>query len=89
MEREKFNHLCKLARLQLDDSEVAEFEKKFERLLGFVDLIQEYEPQSEGKPLTLIDKLELRRDTPATCDWPDFYDHKYNVPQVIDFEDGS
>jgi Asp-tRNA(Asn)/Glu-tRNA(Gln) amidotransferase C subunit len=89
MERDAFNHLCGLARLTLGAGEFAEFEGKFARLLGFVEQVQGYTPQTSGPPLTLIDRVELRRDMPLSYDWPENTAHSYRVPAVIDFEGGG
>ena len=89
MDRRTFDHLCDLARLQLSDDEFVEFERKFQKLLGFVDKVQSYEPQSEGPPLVMKQKVDLRRDTPETMPWPEGTAHDYRVPQIIDFEGGS
>ena len=89
MERRAFDHLCELARLTLAKEELGEFERKFERLLEFVEQVQRYTPQSSGPPLTLVDKVELRRDAPLSFDWPADTTHDYRVPTVIDFEGGE
>lgn len=89
MDRHTFTHLCQLARLELTDHEVGEFEAKFQRLLGFVDKLLEYAPESTGTPMTLADKVELRRDNVEPFDWPEDMVHDYRVPQVIDFEGDS
>jgi Asp-tRNA(Asn)/Glu-tRNA(Gln) amidotransferase C subunit len=89
MERRAFDHLCELARLTLGRDELEEFERKFERLLEFVEQVQGYSPQSSGPPLTLVEKVELRRDAPLSFDWPEDTVHEYRVPTVIDFEGGG
>lgn len=86
MDRRSFEHLCELARLELDPSEVVEFERKFKRLLGFVEQVQNYTPASSGPPLTLSDKVELRRDAPRDFPWMPGRKHDYRVPTIIDFE---
>lgn len=89
MERSAFNHLCLLARLELDPVEFSEFEAKFERLLEFVDQVQAYTPVTTGPPMTLAERVELRRDASAPFDWPDDATHNYRVPAIIDFEGGG
>ena len=86
MEREALEHLCTLARLHLSADEVAEFERKFSRLLEFVEQTQYYKPKSEGPPLTLVQQVELRRDQVDPFDWPELEAHDYHVPKIIDFE---
>jgi Asp-tRNA(Asn)/Glu-tRNA(Gln) amidotransferase C subunit len=89
MERHAFNHLCMLARLELAPAELAEFEAKFERLLQFVEQVQNYTPVTQGPPMTLSDRVDLRLDSTAPFDWPDDYTHDYKVPAIIDFEGGG
>ena len=89
MDKRSFEHLCTLARMNLDQDEIEEFERKFERLLGFVDHVQAYEPKSEGPPMTLVEKVQLRRDTTEPFDWPESTVHEYHVPKIIDFEGGG
>ena len=89
MDRHTFTHLCQLARLELTDREAGEFEAKFQRLLGFVEKLLEYTPVSTGAPMTLADKLELRRDFIEPFEWPEDTVHNYRVPAVIDFEGDS
>jgi len=78
-----------LARLQLSPDELVEFERKFARLLEFVEKTQEYQPQSEGPPLTLLPHVDLRRDHSSPFDWPAEAAHDYRVPRIIDFEGGG
>jgi len=87
MEHQLFEHLCELARLELREDEREEFERKFERLVGFVEHIQAYSPQTGQPPLTLVEKVELRRDTVSRFEWPGEVDHEYHVPQIIDFSE--
>jgi len=89
MDRRTFDHLCELARLQLSDEEIVEFERKFKSLLRFVEKTQAYEPQADGAPLVMSQRVELRRDTPETFTWPEGQVHDYRVPKIIDFEGGS
>ena len=89
MDRQLFSHLCELARLELSEQEAGEFEHKFARLLGFVEQVQAYTPQTEGPPLTLKERVDLRPDTAAGFDWPEGTPHDYRVPQIIDFEGGG
>jgi aspartyl/glutamyl-tRNA(Asn/Gln) amidotransferase C subunit len=89
MDRQTFEKLCELARLELTDAELVEFERKFNRLLGFVEQVQAYTPQSAGPPLTLAERVELRRDNIADFEWPEGFKHDYRVPQIIDFEGGG
>jgi Asp-tRNA(Asn)/Glu-tRNA(Gln) amidotransferase C subunit len=86
MERKAFDHLCGLARLELDPGAVAEFEAKFELLLEFVEHVRDYTPVTTGPPLTFFDRVELRLDSRAPFDWPDDVAHDYHVPAIIDFE---
>jgi Asp-tRNA(Asn)/Glu-tRNA(Gln) amidotransferase C subunit len=89
MDRRSFDHLCELARLELKPEELVEFERKFKRLLGFVDQVQSYTPESSGPPLTLCDRLEPRRDSARGFDWPAGRRHDYKSPAIIDFEGDS
>jgi Asp-tRNA(Asn)/Glu-tRNA(Gln) amidotransferase C subunit len=89
MERKAFEHLCNLARLELDPGAIAEFEAKFERLLEFVEQVQTYKPVTSGPPLTLVDRVELRLDATAPFNWPEDALHDYRVPAIIDFEGGG
>lgn len=89
MKREQFEHLCLLARLELEHGEVAEFAAKFDKLLGFVDTIQAYEAEGEGEPLVLGSQLGFRTDTKRDFEWPEDFEHDYVVPQVIDFDEGA
>ena len=89
MEREQFEKLCQLARLGLSAEERSEFERKFSRLLEFVEAVQGYTPQTEGLPLTLAERVELRLDNVAPFDWRASQRHDYRVPQIIDFEGGG
>lgn len=86
MDRAAFNHLCILARLELEPAEYTEFEAKFERLLEFVDKVQAYTPVTTGPPMTLAERVDLRRDASAPFDWPEGCVHDYHVPAIIDFE---
>ena len=89
MDRQTFEKLCGLARLELSADELVEFERKFSRLLGFVEQVRAYTPVTEGPPLTLAERVELRRDTAADFEWPEGFKHDYRVPQIIDFEGGG
>jgi Asp-tRNA(Asn)/Glu-tRNA(Gln) amidotransferase C subunit len=89
MDRRQLDHLCTLARLHLADDEIAEFERKFTRLLVFVEAIQAYQPQTEGAPLTLKESVGLRLDTKRGFSWPEGTAHDYKVPRIIDFEGGG
>jgi Asp-tRNA(Asn)/Glu-tRNA(Gln) amidotransferase C subunit len=89
MDRRAFEKLCELARLELSADELAEFEHKFRRLLDFVEQLRAYTPRTEGPPLTLADRVELRRDMPQPFDWPEDFVHDYRVPKIIDFEGDS
>jgi len=89
MDRRAFEHLCELARLRLGEEEIAEFERKFARLLGFVEQTQSYTPVSESARLALKERVDLRRDHPRRFEWPEDLKHDYRVPQVIDFEGGG
>jgi Asp-tRNA(Asn)/Glu-tRNA(Gln) amidotransferase C subunit len=89
MDRAALEHLCALSRLQLSADELIEFERKFARLLEFVEITQYYEPKSEGPPLTLLPQVDLRRDHSSPFEWPDSAAHDYRVPQIIDFEGDS
>ncbi len=89
MDRDHLLHLCALARLDLAESEREAFEAKFNSMLNFTQKVLAYEPQSGGEPLTLIEKLELRRDVPVDFEWPAGCQHDYRVPMVIDFEAGG
>ena len=89
MKREQFEHLCWLARLELEPGQQAEFAAKFERLLGFVDAIQSYEAEEGGEPLVLGTQLTFRGDTRKRFEWPEEFEHDYTVPQVIDFDEGA
>jgi Asp-tRNA(Asn)/Glu-tRNA(Gln) amidotransferase C subunit len=86
MDRRSFDHLCELARLELKPDELVEFERKFKRLLGFVEQVQRFTPSSSGPPMTLIERLEPRKDASQAFDWPEGKAHDYRVPTVIDFE---
>ena len=89
MDREQLVHLCALARLSLSDGELEAFETKFNSMLAFTQTVLAYQPVSEGHPLTLIEKLDLRRDVAQDFDWPQSAAHDYRVPMVIDFEAGG
>lgn len=89
MDRRSFEHLCELARLELEEGEVAEFERKFKRLLGFVEQVQQYVPIAEDPLLVFGDKVELRRDRAVPYDWPEGTRHDYRAPRIIDFEGGG
>ena len=89
MDRRSFDHLCELARLELKPEELVEFERKFKRLLGFVEQVQNYTPTSSGPPLTLCEHVNLRRDTTQDFRWPSGRKHDYRVPAIIDFEEGG
>lgn len=89
MDRQTFEHLCTLARLQMSDTEIAEFERKFKSMLQFVEQTQAYTPESDAPPLVLKTMVELRRDTIRTFEWPDGTVHDYRVPKIIDFEGGG
>ena len=84
-----FEHLCELARLELEAEELVEFERKFSSMLHFVEQVQAYEPQTEGAPLALIDRLDLRNDDVQRFDWAQDTRHDYRVPKIIDFEGGG
>ena len=84
MEREALEHLCTLARLQLSADELVEFERKFARLLEFVEQTQYYKPKSEGPPLTLVKQVELRRDQKDPFEWPDEASHESRECVVCD-----
>ncbi|MCH7473002.1 hypothetical protein IIA79_08645 [bacterium] len=86
MKRHEFEHLCQLTRLELGEDEFAEFERKFSRLLGFVEMVQEYEADSSEAPLALVEKVELREDRAVRCDWPEEFAHDYRVPRIIAFD---
>lgn len=86
MDRNSFERMCKLARIELGEQELADFEPKFAKLLGFVDLIQGYEPNSNVQPMTLVDSLELRPDNPQVFEWPEGQAQQFQVPKIIDFE---
>lgn len=86
MDRRSFDHLCELARLELQPDELVEFERKFKRLLGFVEQVQNYNPESSGPPLTLAERLAPRKDAPRDFPWLEGRKHDYRVPTVIDFE---
>lgn len=89
MDRRSFEHLCQLARLELKAEELVEFERKFNKLLGFVEQVKAFEPPEGAKPLTLVDELDLRRDNARGFEWPEGHKHDYRVPQIIDFEGGG
>ncbi|MCC7477630.1 hypothetical protein IT575_04145 [bacterium] len=89
MDREDLLHLCALARLDLDQAELEAFEGKFNSMLSFTQKVLAYEPAGDAEPLTLIDKLELRRDVARDFEWPEQTVHDYQVPTVIDFEAGG
>lgn len=73
----------------MSDEEVADFERKFRSMLKFVEQAQGYTPQSDEPPLTMKDKVDLRRDTVSGFKWPDGQVHDYRVPKIIDFEGGG
>jgi Asp-tRNA(Asn)/Glu-tRNA(Gln) amidotransferase C subunit len=89
MDRRSFEHLCELARLELGPDELVEFERKFKRLLGFVEQVQNYTPANSGPPLTLSERVDPRRDAPRDFPWPAGRAHDYRVPAIIDFEGDS
>lgn len=89
MDRDQLVHLCGLARLSLEEGELEAFEAKFNSMLAFTQTVLSYEAVTEGHPLALIEKLELRRDVPDEFSWPDGTAHDYKVPMVIDFEAGG
>jgi aspartyl/glutamyl-tRNA(Asn/Gln) amidotransferase C subunit len=84
MEAELLENLCGLARLRLDAAEKEAFAAKFERLLGFVELVQ----ATELKDVPVVDAavLELRRDIEQDFSWSTGWKRDYRVPKVIDFE---
>ena len=86
MDRNIFDRMCKLARIELTEQEQANFEPKFEKLLGFVDVIQKYEPSGKTQPMTLVESLILRPDLPRAFEWPEGQKQHFQVPQIIDFE---
>lgn len=86
MDRNTFARMCKLARIELTEQERESFEPKFEKLLGFVEIIQQYEPISSGQPMTLVESLSLRPDIPRHFEWPEGQKQQYQVPKVIDFD---
>lgn len=73
----------------MSPGEIAEFERKFARLLEFVEQTQSYAPASEQAALALKESVELRRDHAKRFEWPDELEHDYRVPQIIDFEGGG
>lgn len=89
MDRRQLDHLCTLARLQLADDEISEFERKFTRLMGFVEAIKAYQPQTKGEPLALKESVDLRLDNKQGFNWPKGSAHDYKVPRIIDFEGGG
>lgn len=89
MDRNTFERMCKLARIKLSEEEQESFGPKFAKLLGFVDLIQEYQPKSKGQPMTLVESLVLRPDNAQTFEWPEGLEQQYQVPKIIDFEGGG
>jgi Asp-tRNA(Asn)/Glu-tRNA(Gln) amidotransferase C subunit len=86
MDLRSLEHLCGLARIELSADEVKEFEGKFKRLIGFVDLLRAYEPRGDEDALAMSGSLLLREDTEQAFSWPEGTRHNYRVPQIIDFE---
>lgn len=86
MDQNTFERMCKLARIELSGLEQESFAPKFAKLLGFVDLIQEYQPNSTGQPMTLVESLVLRPDNAQIFEWPEGQVQEFNVPKIIDFE---
>jgi Asp-tRNA(Asn)/Glu-tRNA(Gln) amidotransferase C subunit len=89
MKREQFDHLCWLARLELEPGETSEFAAKFDKLLGFVDDIKGFAAEGDDEPLVLGSQLAFRSDTRRQFEWPEGFEHDYSVPQIIDFDEGA
>ncbi|HEX6362577.1 MAG TPA: hypothetical protein VFZ93_06470 [Albitalea sp.] len=79
------DQLCALARIELSAAERDDFRAKFERLLDFVEVVQTYAASDDQLPLSMLEQLEPRRDTPQQFEWPAGTVHDYRVPQVIAF----
>ena len=89
MDHELFMHLCGLASLRLDETEVQEFEAKFKRMLEMVDSLAAWEAQDSAADSRLTHGLTLRTDIPVDYVWPQGTVHDYRVPMIIDFEGDS
>jgi Asp-tRNA(Asn)/Glu-tRNA(Gln) amidotransferase C subunit len=92
---ELLDKLLTLSRLTLDEGERAEFARKFESLLEFVDAVNRSDialgvGRAEGAgSLSYSDAMPLRDDAPSIFDWGDGFVHDYSVPRVVGDEVGN
>jgi len=86
---ELIEHLLLLSRLKLSDDERAEFTRKFERLLEFVEAVNESEAVADvgrasgAGSLSYMDSMPLGDDEPRRFEWPDGFHHEYIVPIIV------
>ena len=86
---ELLDRLLTLSRLTLDQGERAEFARKFESLLEFVDAVNRSDialgvGRAEGAgSLSYSDAMPLRDDEPRVFDWGADFVHEYAVPRVV------
>ena len=87
---ELLRHLCQLARLELTEGEKAEFARKFEKVLAFVDEIKASRTDERGVPLMVSKpKQQPAEDEPRDCELPEGFPRHYGVGRIGDLEDNG
>ncbi len=88
------DNLLRLSRLTLEDSERAEFARKFKSLLEFVDKVNDSEfaagvgrSAASAGSLSYLDEMPLASDEPRDFIFPPGFLHDYRVPLVVGGED--
>ena len=62
LEREKIEHLAKLARLKLKEEEIQKLTQDLNRILAYVEKINELKLEDLDPLVNILEKLDLRKD---------------------------
>ena len=90
---EEVKHIANLARLQLSDEELQKYQHQLSDILDYAVMLQKIDTSNIPPTSSmLIDRLELREDTPSTClkaeelmaNAPQFEESQFRVPPVLE-----